>query len=239
MALFAVRPCIGVYNVKPTEEQAAAYQKAFDHFNKTLFGGKLPFAYLNFSRHAGAKGFFAAGRWGKAGTKNGEDRLHEISLNPDLLLRPPVEYYATLVHEMCHHWQQVFGSPSRNGYHNLEWARKMVEVGLMPTDTGEPGGKPTGQRVTHYIEPGGRFMKAFETLPKEALLPWVSGGLGEDEKPKKPTVKKHKFICPECETPIWAQTPELEASCDDCGERFLDKEEYREWKREQKELGDD
>ena len=142
--------------MKPTEEQAAAYQKAFDHFNKTLFGGTLPFAYLNFSRHAGAKGFFSPERWGKAG-EDADKRLHGISLNPDLLRRPPVEYYSTLVHEMTHHWQQVFGTPSRNGYHNLEWARKMVEIGLTPTDTGEPGGKPTGQRVTHHIEPDGAF----------------------------------------------------------------------------------
>ena len=223
--------------MKPTEEQAAAYQKAFDHFNKTLFGGKLPFAYLNFSRHAGSKGFFSPERWDKAGETESGKKLHEISLNPDLLRRPPVEYYSTLVHEMNHHWQQVFGKPSRNGYHNMEWARKMVEVGLIPTDTGEPGGKPIGQRVTHRIEPSGPFMRAFETLPKEALLPWVSGGTGVEEKPKKPTIKKHKFVCPECETPVWAVTPELEAICDDCGQQFLDKEEYQEWKREQKEQG--
>jgi hypothetical protein len=227
---------VSVNTVKPTQEQAAAYQKAFDHYNKALFSGKLPFAYLNFSRHAGAKGFFSPERWGKAGTIGTEGRIHEISLNPDLLLRPPVEYYSTLVHEMCHHWQHVSGSPSRNGYHNMEWARKMVEVGLIPTDTGEPGGKPTGQRVTHYIEPNGKFMQAFKTLPEGALLPWVSGGLAE-EKAKKPAVKKYKFTCPECETPIWALTPELEATCAGCGQRFLGREEYRDWEREQKELG--
>ena len=162
--------------MKPTEEQVAAYQMAFDHFNRTLFGGQLPFAYLNFSRHAGSKGFFSPERWGKSDKLNDKKEvLHEISLNPDLLLCPPADYYSTLVHEMCHHWQQCFGSPSRNGYHNLEWARKMVEIGLAPTDTGEPGGNPTGQRMTHCIEPDGRFMRAFETLPKEALLPWISG----------------------------------------------------------------
>jgi hypothetical protein len=97
--------------MKPTEEQAVAYQKAFDHFNMMLFRGQLPFAYLNFSRHAGAKGYFSPKRWGKAGDNGGDQMLHEISLNPDLLLRLPVEYYGTLVHEMCHHWQHCFGSP--------------------------------------------------------------------------------------------------------------------------------
>ena len=85
--------------MKPTEDQATAYQQAFDHFNKTLFGGSLPFAYLNFSRHAGAKGFFSPNRWGNARELGEDKRIHEISLNPDLLLRPPIEYYGTLVHK--------------------------------------------------------------------------------------------------------------------------------------------
>ena len=65
--------------------------------------------------------------------------------------RDDIEWHSTLVHEMCHLWQEDFGKPSRGGYHNRQWADKMIQVGLMPTDTGEPGGQLTGQRVTHYI----------------------------------------------------------------------------------------
>ena len=32
---------------------------------------------------------------------------------------------------MCHQWQQHFGKPSRNGYHNKQWADKMESVGLI------------------------------------------------------------------------------------------------------------
>jgi hypothetical protein len=225
---------VTVYTVKPTEEQAAAYQKAFDHFNKTLFGGQLPFAYLNFSRHAGAKGFFAAERWGKPTATKAT--MHEISLNPDLLREPPVEYYGTLVHEMCHHWQQCFGSPSRNGYHNLEWARKMFEVGLTPTDTGQPGGKLTGQKVTHMIEPDGNFMRDFKKLPKEALLPWVSGGLAGEEKPKKPKPpRKIKLTCPVCKVSVWimAEDEGHQILCEECSDYFLTKEELQERKEDE------
>jgi hypothetical protein len=49
---------------------------------------------------------------------------------------------------------------TRNGYHNKEWAVKMRAIGLIPTHTGEPGGKETGQKVTHAIAPGGRFKRA-------------------------------------------------------------------------------
>ena len=53
---------------------------------------------------------------------------------------------STLVHEMTHLQQQHFGKPSRSGYHNKEWGLLMRAVGLIPSSTGEPGGKETGQR---------------------------------------------------------------------------------------------
>ena len=40
---------------------------------------------------------------------------------------------------MTHLEQAHFGKPSRNGYHNKEWADLMERVGLMPSDTGAPG----------------------------------------------------------------------------------------------------
>ena len=85
----------------------------------------------------------------------------EIALNPAHFAgRTPAEMLSTLVHEMAHLWQHHFGKPSRSGYHNKEWAAKMREIGLIPTDTGQPGGKDTGQKVTHNIEEGGRFDQA-------------------------------------------------------------------------------
>jgi hypothetical protein len=40
----------------------------------------------------------------------------------------------------------------------------MLAVGLIPSDTGKPGGKQTGQRMTHYIEPEGQFDRACREL---------------------------------------------------------------------------
>ena len=45
----------------------------------------------------------------------------------------------------------------------------MIQVGLMPSDTGEAGGKRTGQSITHYIIPGGKFEQVFNTLSREDL----------------------------------------------------------------------
>jgi hypothetical protein len=65
---------------------------------------------------------------------------------------------------MAHLWQHHFGKPSRNGYRNREWAAKMREVGLIPSDTGEPGGKETGQKVHHSIDTSGAFHRAAARL---------------------------------------------------------------------------
>lgn len=45
----------------------------------------------------------------------------------------------------------------------------MNEIGLVPTLTGEPGGRPTGQGVTRYPLPGGLFARACAELATEAL----------------------------------------------------------------------
>ncbi len=66
----------------------------------------------------------------------------------------------TLVHEQCHVWQNYYGKPSRRSYHNREWADKMIAIGLMPSTTGRPGGKQTGQHMNDYVLAGGAFQTA-------------------------------------------------------------------------------
>jgi hypothetical protein len=71
---------------------------------------------------------------------------------------------STLVHEMCHAWQQTYGKAPRRGYHDQQWAAKMREIGLPPSDTGEERGKETGQSMSHYIIPEGRYAQAYAKL---------------------------------------------------------------------------
>lgn len=122
----------------PTDAQFAAYRAMWDYFNAILFAGVLHKVILNFSRHANSYGFFAPLRW-----QHDSSVTHEISLNPTYVTRGPSrgarDVAATLVHEMTHLWQFQLGKPSRGGYHNDEWARKMEELGLQPSSTGKPG----------------------------------------------------------------------------------------------------
>lgn len=89
----------------------------------------------------------------------------EIALNPYYFaVVPIVETLQTLAHEMVHLWQEHLGKPGRGRYHNDEWANKMESIGLMPSSTGQPGGKRTGDMMADYAITGGRFLSACEAL---------------------------------------------------------------------------
>jgi hypothetical protein len=129
---------------------------------------------------------------------------------------------STLAHEMAHLWQQHFGKPSRSAYHNKEWAAKMKEIGLQPSDTGAPGGKETGQKMTHYIVAGGPFAVACRELLSDGYrLAWgevidAAKDDGDDDKNKSNRVK---YTCPGCGVNAWGK-PDLALICGDCEERF-------------------
>lgn len=205
---------------KPTIEQFSKYQAAYDYFNRQLFGGKLKPCLLVFrdgkrKKNCIVLGHFAPERWRNA---DGE-ACHEISLNPETLHRELTETFGTLVHEMAHQWQQDHGTPPRGGYHDREWAKKMSEIGLVPSDTGAPGGKMTGQRMTHYVDPTGAFKKAFDAMPENVALPWVTGGF-ELAAPSKPKARnKIKYSCPGCDSNVWGK-PGLQVVCGECEETY-------------------
>lgn len=188
-------------------EQVKALQGAYNYFNDQLFGGELNNVYFNFVWSKKSHGHVGPDRWK---TREDEVVLHELSLTPNTISRPPIEVYSTLVHEMAHIWQLDFGKPSRGGYHNKEWADKMEEIGLIPSDTGEPGGKRTGQRMTHYIDEGGRFQEAFEKMPVEYIIPFVTVPIPEKESKKK-AKNKVKYMCG-CGEAFWGK-PGIFAVC--------------------------
>jgi SprT-like family len=192
---------------KPTKEQFGAYEAMAAYFNRALFENALPPVVLGFARRRRMRGHFAPERWGK-----GRERAHEISLNPDDMARGPRAVASTLVHEMVHLWQCEHGSPGRRGYHNAQWARKMIAVGLVPSSTGKPGGKQTGESVSHYVKAGGAFALAWEAMPKKNLIPW-RGRYGYGK-----TRSKIPYRCPNpnCPTTVWGK-PGLRVACVECG----------------------
>jgi hypothetical protein len=154
---------------------------------------------VTLQRQSNAFGYFANGRF-----ENREDRstTDEIALNPKHIVeRPPAETLSTLVHEMVHLKQHHFGNPGRGRYHNKQWADWMSDIGLEPTNTGNPGGKRTGDPVTHYIVEGGAFDRAAQAfLAKNEGLVW-----GDRLVDPKTGGKRSKYICPEDKLAAWAR----------------------------------
>lgn len=157
---------------RPTEVAYAELQSAYDFYNAHLFEGMLPSCILTFQREKRTMGYFSFQRFRNPGTGASSD---EIALNPEYFpLYPMLEVLQTLVHEMVHQWQYHHGKPSRTCYHDRQWADKMESIGLMPSDTGQPGGKRTGQKVADYAIPGGRFEQATSLLLAEGFkISWL------------------------------------------------------------------
>ena len=64
----------------------------------------------------------------------------------------------------------------------------MERIGLIPSDTGQPGGKRVGESMSHYIEDGGPFDKACkELLTTEFKLSWLDRFPPHKPTPPTPT----------------------------------------------------
>jgi hypothetical protein len=200
-----------------TGHEYTAFEQAYDWFNGQLFGGRLPPCLITLQRHARSRGYFANDRFGHR--TEATAFTDELALNPDTFgHRSDKDILSTLMHEMVHCLQQHFGTPSRRGYHNKEWAAQMIVVGLMPSDTGAPGGKQTGQRVSHYVIEGGPFDLAAETLLGNGFrLNWQSVILADQAEKTAQVRSKTKFTCPACRQNAWAK-PDAALICGACEE---------------------
>ena len=141
-----------------TQIEYAGFQDAYNHFNRALFGGELPQCLITLQRKGkNNHGYFSPLRF--RSRKTTDVYTDEIALNPDMFSQvDDREIMQTLTHEMVHLWQHHFGKSSRGGYHNKEWAQKMEDIGLMPSSTGKPGGRKTGE-TDAGLSSGGRGIR--------------------------------------------------------------------------------
>ena len=210
----------------PTSSQFNKYQHLYNYFNEQLFKQKLPPCLLILSRKiAKVSGHFSKNRW----QDSEGNTAHEINLNPVYIAKSTdLEICQTLVCEMVHLWQQEYGKPSRPGYHNKQWAAKMESIGLTPSHTGQPGGKRTGQKMSHYPSLGGLFLEAFNKRPEKLRLPLKSmelidgvvyiNGVPAEENGQE-TLKKSrnrvKYACA-CPIHIWGKPGIKSFLCSAC-----------------------
>lgn len=199
----------------PTMSVHGMLDKAFTFFNGRLFDGELPVCLITIQRSRSAHGYF----WGDmVATRHGEGTIDEIMMNGITMSREPAVVISTLVHEMTHVWQHHFGKPAKGGYHNKEWAKKMHEVGLIPSTTAAEGGAETGKQVSHYIDPDGHFSVFVEEFLKEHDIDWHL--LAAPVKEKKKDLSKVKHTCPECDMKVWGKLG-IKVFCEDCDVRLV------------------
>lgn len=158
---------------KPTREAYEELERAYSFFNDQLFDGRLPDCLITLQRSHDSKGYFSANQF-----VNRTDAVnaHEIALNPKwFAVRSLPETLATLVEGMVSLDQHLNSdNPPRRRYRNKEWAAMAEDIGLMASDTGEPGGKRTGDSVSTYIIDGGKFdLACSELLDQAFVLSWI------------------------------------------------------------------
>ena len=196
---------------------------AFKFFNKKLFKGELPDCLITLQRKPRTRGYFSHERMNE---RDGSGKFSEIALNPDSFEgRTDMEVLSTLVHEQVHMWEYFVtdGKPSRRGYHNKMWSKKMVEIGLMPSSTGEPGGKTTGQKMTHYIIDGGKFeVHCGAFLADGKKLTMESTQVSKIAKERKKT--RWKFTCPKCQQNAWGKK-HAKLMCGKCEEHMVNEDD--------------
>lgn len=230
----------------PTATTYKELQHVFDVLNRELFDGQLPPCLLTLQREKATLGYFSFKRFVSS---RGGEVTDEIALNPAYFARIGLqEIVQTVAHEMVHLWQAHFGNPGRARYHNMEWANKMEAIGLMPSDTGEPGGRRVGQKMADYAIEGGRFLEVFNALATtEFRISWydryVAGGgegghaplsealsqsgllvmPGEGGNTRKPT--RVKYLCHKTGDAVWGR-PGLHIQCGTTGEDFVPEASY-------------
>lgn len=181
-------------NIAPSVEIATELETAFQHFNRTLFEGKLEPVVFSNCRLKKADGYFWGKQWSRR--KDLKGKVHEIGLDFAKLHGQKDQWVlSVLVHEMCHELVEMIGKAPKKAYHCKYWAAAMCMVGLTPViydAKGQPQpDKLTGPNSSHEIVAGGKFEASCKELMASGFkLSWASEAVVVPE--KKPKGKKKK-----------------------------------------------
>ena len=209
----------------------------FDLMNKEFFENKLTDVIITVVRKNQSKGYY----YEKSFIEGNKQIIPEIALNPDLFQFDEKIVLSTLLHEMCHHYQALYGTTSKNNYHNKEFSEIMKNVGLQTYDL--KTNKSVGYAVTHNIIPDGKYDTFYNSLKEKGnIIDFKSyhqtlalnGGSPEDEeeieklKKKARQKKKIKYTC-KCGCNVWGK-PGLNIKCESCESEYI--EEIQEEKKQ-------
>lgn len=180
-------------------------QRAFDFFNKRHFEGKLTpciFSFFPQPPNGNTLGHYQPATWD----------IRELSESLKAIIYPEIIFYAdlclergvnqclqTLLHEMVHHWQHLFGKPGT--IHNAEWHAKARSCGLATK-----GNKGYTTPTPDFKAQLAAFNARVEGIPFRRAKLRKAG-------------KMKKWVC-SCGYGVRIGRQEFNAKCLDCGEKF-------------------
>jgi hypothetical protein len=134
----------GRYISSPASRSQQLYSelyRAFDFFNNTFAGGKLPKVVITIqeSGRRNAYGWFGNGFWTD---RLAGDSVPEINLSAEYLSRGPEGLLETLLHEMAHLWNATIEKVrdcSGGQYHNKRFKEAAERFGLEVERDGKRG----------------------------------------------------------------------------------------------------
>lgn len=143
------------------------------------------------------------------GGRNSFGIMENINLNSCYLHRPLWDIIATLIHEMAHSWQKIYGKPSNSWFHNKEFQIKMSEMGIMISNKG------------YHIGVGDPFVFLLKKHGIQFNLKIGNNGIMEiPPKPKpKGKSKLRKWQCP-CGQNVRVGKKDFFAECTLCQGEF-------------------
>ncbi|MEP3245485.1 MAG: hypothetical protein ABJN40_01680 [Sneathiella sp.] len=135
--------------------------KVCHYSNKVLFGGLLPPVQIFLKPLRSSCCTFEAEVIDHISGK----RIDRITVNSRFLKGIPIaKLVMSLMDAVVSQQQHHFGKPGRGSYRNKERAAFSREIGLIPSSTGEKGGKETGEKVSFYCETGSRVDHLIQEL---------------------------------------------------------------------------
>ena len=150
--------------------------KIFDEFNQKLFeeilGDFVPDCIITLQHKSNMYAEMKPSSYIDLSSNN---KVNEICINPQWFgVKPRIEILQYIAHQMVHVYQHAHGEPAGKGKHNEQFLDFMNAIGLMPSDTGMPGGKELGgKKVLNYPIPDGAFLKvANELAESKHLVSW-------------------------------------------------------------------
>lgn len=194
-------------------------ESLFNKINQDWFGGQLEPVIITVSPSANSYGHYTLGDTWQV---KGEGR-REINIASATIDRPIENTVATMMHEMCHHYNDTVlhrqDCSRSNTYHNKVFKASAEEHGLIVTRSDKYGWshtEPSDELLLWILKNDIQDIK-LSRMPES--LYWMSGGnstRGGTLPPTKPKgSNSRRYCCPNCGN-IARTTKLMNLICGDC-----------------------